>query len=413
MNIKRWNLLRRQRSVYLFIILFIYCCVSFIFTEFSLHHQIKQAIATVLSSKRVNSQVTLFETYIGKKLNKKKKIMGKTKHQDEDTECSNTSLHSKQPSVSAINETISCKQHTPLISGCKFAKKVYQYNYDKRSCIHEPRVEICFYLNKNRIKCSYDACGENFQGKISFHALNPEEGVVETVNIAATNDAEIVEYFNMFSEFSLENGYEFLFISCDGDKKRTQMVLLGQQTRSALPKTKKENEIQGYFSKIMQDVSFRHININLVMIDSVSRAHFYRSLKKTITAFNLINQNKLSQTEILDFEQFQAVHGHSVDNAHALFTGIMYPESYNDTLREDLPVGMDQFYTFFKERHFRTLYQDDACYKAIWGLRMDVGGASSWEEFLQKIKDANIDETGMICIRSFISVGRSTSFSVN
>ena len=102
----------------------------------------------------------------------------------------------------------------------------------------------------------------------------------------------------------------------------------------------------------------------------------------------------------MDFEQFQAVHGHSVDNAHALFTGTMYPESYNDTFREDLPVGMDQFYTFFKERHFRTLYQDDACYKAIWGLRMDVGGASSWEEFLQKIKDANIDETGMICIRT-------------
>ena len=370
------------------------------FTELSLHRHIKQAIVNALSSKRVNAQKTLFETSIAKKPNKKKKVMGKTEYQEEETKCSNTSLHSKQPIITGINETISCQQHTPLISGCKFAKKVYQYNYDERSCIHGTRVEICFYSNKNHIKCSYNACGEDFRGKISFDALNPEEGVVETINITATNDAEIIEYFDMFSEYSLENGYEFLFISCDGDKKRTQLVLLGQQTRSALPKAKKENEIQGYFSKVMQDISSRHININLVMIDSVSRAHFYRSLKKTITAFNLINQNKLSQTEILDFEQFQALHGHSVDNAHALFTGAMYPASYNDTLREDLPVGMDQFYTFFKKRQFITLYQDDACYKAIWGLRMDVGGASSWEEFYRKIKEANIDKTGIIYIRT-------------
>ena len=59
-----------------------------------------------------------------------------------------------------------------------------------------------------------------------------------------------------------------------------------------------------------------------------------------------------------------------------------------------------------KTMDYETLYQDDMCWEAILGIRMDLGGASDWDELSRKIKDASIDDTGKIyshfAIKEFI-----------
>ena len=85
------------------------------------------------------------------------------------------------------------------------------------------------------------------------------------------------------------------------------------------------------------------ININVVMLDSISRAHFFRSLKKTIRTFDEINSDTQSGAEVLDFQQFQALHGHSADNSRALFTGHVFPKEFTQTKKEESSVGIEEF----------------------------------------------------------------------
>ena len=53
-----------------------------------------------------------------------------------------------------------------------------------------------------------------------------------------------------------------------------------------------------------QKQSKTNININLVMIDSVARSHFYRSLPHTISTFSKINKYRHVKAEVLTLSCF-------------------------------------------------------------------------------------------------------------
>ena len=278
-------------------------------------------------------------------------------------------------------ENLTCMEHKSFQSGCKFAKENYVYDIKRRTCNTDPRLTIC-HFQQNMLRCSYKECGRHFNGNIMVQIFDPTSGMVTTVQKGKFNRKSLAKAVMKYARITVRRGYNFMFISCGGNETHTQLLFLDQILMQEKQK------------KLTRDLENRHgkININVVMIDSVSRAHFFRSLKKTVRTFDEINSDTQTNAEVLDFQQFQALHGHSPENAHALFTGNVFPLNYTTDMKS--AIGTEKFYRYLKSMDYETLYQEDMCWKAIWGIRMDLGGASNWKVLHEKIAKAKMDDTG-------------------
>lgn len=141
----------------------------------------------------------------------------------------------------------------------------------------------------------------------------------------------------------------------------------------------------------------RFPSINLVMLDSLSRPHFYRSLPKTINYFeDLYREN---HREVLDFHYFQAVKQRTYENLEVLFSGYVntseIPFGTYDIPKRPLPVS--HLLKHYKEKGYRTLWLEDLCWNWEWGLVKDLKVMNnsdhypSWKIFKNALKKANID----------------------
>ena len=144
------------------------------------------------------------------------------------------------------------------------------------------------------------------------------------------------------------------------------------------------------------------MNINMILLDSTARSHFYRSLPTVVQTFNEINKNLTAPAEILDFELFQSLHGHTAENIHALFTGTMFPKHWTNEQRESVTLNPGVFFRKFASAGYRTVYQDDLCYDAGWGMKMDMGMPDTWNNFLERLSAAGIDNGGLTQSSCFI-----------
>lgn len=138
-------------------------------------------------------------------------------------------------------------------------------------------------------------------------------------------------------------------------------------------------------------------NINLVMIDSLSRPHFYRSLPKTIRYFEELYGRK--HPEVFDYQFFQAVKQRTYESLEALFSGYVntteIPFGTYDIPKRPLPVS--HLLKHYKEKGFRTLWLEDLCWNWEWGLVKDLkvindsDSHPSWETFKSALRRAYID----------------------
>ena len=64
------------------------------------------------------------------------------------------------------------------------------------------------------------------------------------------------------------------------------------------------------------------LNINIVILDSISRFHFYRVLPKTVKTMRSIIYDKSIPSTVLDFEMFQSIGQSTFDNIRPLFSGV-------------------------------------------------------------------------------------------
>lgn len=278
-----------------------------------------------------------------------------------------------------LKENISCLEHRPSESGCKYVRELYPYDVSIHTCKVERSVEICAY-DKSQILCTFKSCGVDFHEKIYVHVFNKETGHVEVVPKGCSDDEELNFLVYREAQKTVRRGYNFMFLSCNKNETQTQLLLLDKDILKQKLELEKDDK--------------DGVNINIVLFDSIARAHFYRSLKATINTFNEINSDPHSKTEVLDFKLFQALHGHSAENNHGLFTGHVFPSNISDSDREELATGIDYFIKHFKEHGYNVLYQDDMCWEAFWGIRMDLGGAEEWKDLSYKIDQLNLDDTG-------------------
>lgn len=280
-----------------------------------------------------------------------------------------------------------CEPHKATNEACKLAEDLYYLDPSLSKCKWHSSVHICSLkvVKGNRRKalearCNPSAC-EAEETSIGVYAINPLNGFLESVRNFSVGQ-ELEKALPDIVAETVTNKFPFLYLKC---------LNLYNTTTSAsqlLPVTPRLIVRKGLKSR-QRNV----INVNILLIDSVSRAHFYRSLPKTTNVFKTwADGATTAPARVFDFELFQAVDGHTAENTHALFTGKFLPP-YDHDSGNTPSVEMDVLFGHYKRAGYQTMWQEDLCWKAMWGLMTDLY-ATDWNDLLEKTREAFIDQTG-------------------
>ncbi|EDO47581.1 predicted protein [Nematostella vectensis] len=142
------------------------------------------------------------------------------------------------------------------------------------------------------------------------------------------------------------------------------------------------------------------MNINIVLLDSIARPHFYRVMRKSVSALRDVVYRESVNATVLDFEMFQAVGQHTFENLRPLFSGRTANHSADS-------LGIQVLFSHFFERGYQTLFQEDLCWFDEWGThltnlrsRPDMPRTSAayrkrWRAFQELVNTYNIDNYGL------------------
>ena len=115
-----------------------------------------------------------------------------------------------------------------------------------------------------------------------------------------------------------KNGFGFLYIKC-GD------ILQSLIFPPILKKVQNEGERD-------------NINVNVVVLDSVARPHFYRILPRSVGVLRRIAQDPNIKATALDFELFQSVGQQTFDNMRPFFSGVIKGKRCGVSISDSGPV---------------------------------------------------------------------------
>ena len=134
--------------------------------------------------------------------------------------------------------------------------------------------------------------------------------------------------------------------------------------------------------KSVQKEERRRFNINIVLEDSLSRAHFYRTLLKTASTFRDIIYNQSIPSTLLEFEKVQGYVPNTYNTLQRLFTGRKYwnfktncdhrvKEIPENSTRYSCTYGLDEMLSRYQRAGYSTLFQEDHCWFDDWGSFLD------------------------------------------
>ncbi|XP_066928881.1 uncharacterized protein [Clytia hemisphaerica] len=304
--------------------------------------------------------------------------------------CNPTSIKRRTHITNRTN--IACKPHIASETACNLAQELYTTNPKLQTCGYSRPVEICTFEHSSssstRIsyKCSVKDCLKYERNNILVWSVSKDSGELRQ-NEYFTDEEDFQNSINNIVSDARKAGFTFLLFECTDERtyQRPNHDFIGQMFLiPPLP-----------LKKYDQPENDQKININMLMIDSAARSHFYRSLPRTISTFSTINKYRHVKAEVLDFELFQSIEGHTAENLHGLFTGKLFPKSFTGADRERSAIGVGDFMKLFKEKGYKTVYQDDLCFNEFWGMRLDLGSPDNWIDFQKAITDNSIESTGL------------------
>ena len=277
-----------------------------------------------------------------------------------------------------------CTPHEPSNPSCELAKKMYFIRPELSTCKKGKITSICTMKvsgtsegNVIHFKCNEALCQQGKNDSLKVYGVNPETGLTNIVN-TFTTVRDLEKGLPAIAVKNRQNKFNFVFIECTNHHGRKVSQLIPFDPRFIMEETNKTRNEQV-------------INVNILLIDSLSRAHFYRSLPRTISTFKYWRQNPAAfPAKVFDFELFQAVHGHTAVNMHAFYTGELFPDEMKD---KTPPLNISALFGHYKRSGFQTVWQEDLCWKGIWGLMTDLG-VGNWKRLQEKMKSTYIDHTG-------------------
>ena len=105
---------------------------------------------------------------------------------------------------------------------------------------------------------------------------------------------------------NLERGFSFLFLRCG---KNFQVLTFPP-----------------ILEKVVEGKNKSRININVIMLDSISRPHFYRIMPRAVEALRKIVQDPNIKATALDFELAQSIGQQTFENLRPFFSGVLKGE---------------------------------------------------------------------------------------
>uniref|UniRef100_A0A0P4WM22 Uncharacterized protein n=1 Tax=Scylla olivacea TaxID=85551 RepID=A0A0P4WM22_SCYOL len=289
----------------------------------------------------------------------------------------------------------SCHHLAPPRGLCSLMQNLF-FNSKPQTCLHQTRVTFCATVS-GHISCESPALCASL-----LHYVGVFDEIEARTKWKQINPIHLKK--NIEKEVTKKSYFGFLFIKCTNESmdEREQpnysedYVHENVESYTQLFLYPKKNTFR---MKVTDTVVYP--NINLVMVDSLSRPHFYRSLPKTIKFFE--DMYGRTHREVFDFQFLQAVKPRTYESLEALFSGHVnrteIPFGTYDIPKRPLPVS--DLLKHYKEKGFRTLWLEDLCWNWEWGLVKDLkvindsDSYPSWEVFKSALRKANIDSIDM------------------
>ncbi|XP_012565006.2 uncharacterized protein LOC100196957 isoform X1 [Hydra vulgaris] len=270
-----------------------------------------------------------------------------------------SSLSEQCPKTSIGNEAneskSECLLYTEYIDICSSATKYYNKNTfsnENSKCPHKPFSTICSFQNSTRsdvttnlnLVCNSFLCQKNL---FSVGIINLDTGrinYIENLNLTSLHK-NIFKNKVMFERHRME----FIFLTCNEKKRKIHQVL------------KIPPFILTYQNR--HEIKVPNLwNINIIVIDSLSRQHFYRTLKKTVAVLNKTNNDLSRDSFVFDYKLFQSLAHFTYVNIQALFSG----EKVSN-FPKNRRYSFEEFFSKFKNAGYQTLAQEDTCWFDEWG----------------------------------------------
>ena len=322
--------------------------------------------------------------YIPSSLSEKLSQIGRFSNNLSTSSCPVLSIHTKP----LLTQSPTCRLPKVKEDACSFAKSLFATNAAQYVC-NSSQIEVC-KVEENakglpQVECHSTICRSSDLISVGF--INPRDGSLSWKHFSFVQDAE--NAINHYIQHTPRDDYfPFTFLRCDefwNPKSQTQLFLLPPRSADAGLEYEK--------------LRFKPINVNLILIDSVSRPHFYRSLPQTVKALRSINSDTSIPAMVLDFEFFHSVKHRTFETMHALFSGELVQIDQN---MNPFPVGAHTMFGKFKQSGYQTLWQEDMCWTYEWGLVRDLKVMNEslsleerWKQFNAALKNNSIDFTGI------------------
>lgn len=256
-------------------------------------------------------------------------------------------------------EEVACSRADFVPGSCRIMKELFA---DKipANCSHQSSDVICtiteYNPQKPQASCHHDVCSESSSVVIGLY--NEEVGVNQWLKFKSTMEAMTFINQELLVDWrTYHHGYCFIRCLSRDARKVSQLLILPPVLRTH----------QRSANKLTNEPA---LNVNILLLDSVSRHHFYRSLPKTIDTFRKLNTNVFKTGQVFDFELVQGIKSRTFESLQALFGG----ESFNPLKpfsSFELPpkaVDLNKTLGSFKRFGYETLYLEDMCWKWDWGL---------------------------------------------
>ncbi|CAH1777557.1 unnamed protein product [Owenia fusiformis] len=288
--------------------------------------------------------------------------------------CPMTRLHG------ATKNMAQCRRIKPLKGSCNIANELFR-SKPPDTCEHQTHHEICKLQVSPKDGTTVSCDGSKCAAPHELGSVNEDTG--ELIWERHNNIADIeIKLLKMTSQSYTKRHYGYCYIRCkpndgehveyfdenydtDWSQYTYQLLVLPPQlylnSKHMPTPQNKESPIN-------------RINLNIMLLDSVSHNHFYRSLPKTIKKFNHINIHRSIPANVLDFRKMQAIKSRTYESLQALFSGEVYLEEKPFAVLDlpPRPLKTEDLFVPFKNAGYQTLWLEDLCWEWEWGITKNL-----------------------------------------
>jgi len=358
-------------------------------------------ISSISTAQSQNDEPNAFVTNIQSNVTEEESFSTDSSEFSEQSDTTDSLLNGECPdSIQSEDQKLHTSPHHCLLYSeffdtCSEARKYYPKHTLTKTlrCKTRQYEPICEYVNhgdEKRLQCNTKVCAKN---TLKVGKFVPRTGGFLYKKVR--NDLELLQ--SVEHERYMQTALApFVFLTCQSkyslNKKIKQIVAFEETILDSYPeKHQRKNNLP---------------DVNVVVIDSLSRQHFYRLLPVTVKAMKSINSAKSSESEVLDFKGMQSLAPFTYVNIHALMNGTIDNKNHNKgaTSKRDYP--MQNVFSAFKAKGYRTLLQEDSCWHDRWGSLFNgnekvpdsTEKETLWKDIQNTISNWNVDDYGMTYI---------------